>query len=893
MAKDKDVHISPKPTYKDLKQRVDDLKKEISRVNKPEAFYHAIPDLVFIISKDGTYIDFKADHDSDLAIPKDQIIGGNIRDSGFSDKYLKLINQYIKKTIKSGEVQTFEYEMLTSHGIGIYECRMVKLNENELLAIARNITKHKQIKEELRLKNTVFEASLAANSTADIKGNITHANRSFLKVWGYKNEEEVIGKSLTEFFLNRAELNSVMESLNKTGEWRGEFTARKKDGSTFIAQGFASVVHDSMGDLSGYQSTVLDISEPKRSEEALRISEKRYRALFEDNNDAVFIFDLKGIHLEANNKAAEMMGCSVKDLIGRTSTNFIAESEKESSSIKIESLLRGEKLPIYERLFKKLDGTEFPGEVNASLIYDNEGKPMHFQNIVRDITKRKQKDLDIEKRKKFLESFLNDIPEAIVILDPSHNIVEWNPGAEKMFGYKPPEVIGKNIDDLITNSIVLKEAKSFTKSVLAGKVIYPHETIRFRKDGKQLNVIVSGSPVKIRGDLQGIVAIYIDVSMQKKIEEELKKTDKLESLSILAGGIAHDFNNILTSILVNIGLFELFKDDKVKLSSKMKKIEAAIFRAKNLTQQLLTFSKGNAPVKNPASIRELLEETVNFSLSGSNVKCKLIVPDDLWKVDIDEGQISQVIQNITINGVQAMPEGGTIEVRAGNVVRKEIKDLPLKKSRYIRIEFRDQGIGIPDSHLKNIFDPFFTTKQKGGGLGLATAFSIIKNHDGLITVESELGKTTTFYIYLPALERKVEEEEKDSGKIIKGSGSILLMDDDEMILEATGELLRCIGYKVITAKDGEEAVELYKSRMDSLDPIACVILDLTIPNGLGGRETVKEMLKIDPDVKALVSSGYSIDSIISEYKKFGFVGAIPKPYVIEELSLLINKILKG
>jgi len=876
----------------DISEKHKEQEELYESLKKSWAFFQAIPDLIFIISKDGTYIDFKADHESDLAVPKDQIIGKNIRDSGFSEKYLKLINQNIKKAIKSGDVHTFEYEMSTSQGIGIYECRMVRLNKKELLAIVRDITKHKQIKDELRLKNTVFEASLAANSTADVHGNLTHVNQSFLTTWGYNNEEEVIGKSLSEFFVNSEDLNSVMESLNDTGEWRGEYIARMKNGNTFISQGFASVVRDSSGKVVGYQSTVLDISERKRSEEALRNSEKRYRALFEDNNDAVFIFNLDGSHMEANLKAAEMLGYSVKDLIGKPASYFVAEREKENSIGKIESLLKGEKLPLYERIFRKSDGTEFPGEINVSLVYDNEGNPIHFQSIVRDITKRKQKDLDIERRQKFLESFLNDIPEAIVILDPSHNIVEWNPGAEKMFGYKPSEVIGENIDNLITNQDMLKEAKRFTKRVLAGKVIYPYETIRYRKDGTQVNVILSGSPVKIRGELQGIVAIYIDISMQKKIEEELKKADKLESLAILAGGIAHDFNNILTSILVNIGLFELYKNDTVKLSSKVKNIEAAIFRAKNLTQQLLTFSKGNAPIKNPASIRELLEETVNFSLSGSNVKCKFLISDDLWKVEIDEGQISQVIQNITINGVQAMPEGGTIEVGARNVSKNEIKDLPLKKNRYILMEFKDHGIGIPESHMKNIFDPFFTTKQKGGGLGLATAFSIIKNHDGLITIESKLGKTTTFFIYLPALKMKVEKEEKERKEIISGEGNILLMDDDEMILGATSELLSCIGYNVITAKDGAEAVELYKNAKNSKDPFACVILDLTVPNGLGGRETVKELLKIDPDVKALASSGYSIDAIISEYEKFGFVGAIPKPYVIAELSLLINKILK-
>ncbi|MCK4890316.1 MAG: response regulator, partial [Candidatus Aminicenantes bacterium] len=358
-------------------------------------------------------------------------------------------------------------------------------------------------------------------------------------------------------------------------------------------------------------------------------------------------------------------------------------------------------------------------------------------------------------------------------------------------------------------------------------------------------------------------------------------------------GIAHDFNNILASILVNIGLFELYKDDDSKRVSKLKEMESAILRAKDLTQQLLTFSKGNAPIKNPASINELLEETVNFTLSGSNVKCDFHISENLREAEIDKGQISQVIQNIIINAVQAMPEGGTISVSAENLDGKEIKDLPLNENRYIKIEFKDRGMGIPESQLKNIFDPFFTTKQKGGGLGLATAFSIIKNHDGLITVESELGKSTTFCVYLPALKKEVLKKDKKESGIVSGKGKILLMDDDEMILSASGGLLEHLGYIVEEAKDGEEAIDLYKKAKNSQDPFDVVILDLTIPNGLGGKEVIKELLKIDPDVKAIATSGYSIDPIIADYRKFGFKGAIPKPYVISDLSKLMNKLISS
>ncbi len=859
---------------------------------RSSALFEAIPDLVFIIDRNGSYVDFKADKDEVLVIPREEIIGKNIRESGFGEKYQNLIFSKIEETLKTGQVQTFEYELRTPRVNGFFECRMAALNQEEVLAIVRNITRYKQFKAELKIKNLVFESSLTANSTCDINGNILHVNKSFIEIWGYDRKEELEGMHISDLVVNKDDTLQAILTLNKTGEWRGEFVAKRKDGSTFISQGFSTVVCDESGEVIGYQTTNLDVSEQRKLEKARRDSEQRYRSLFEDNIDGVFIFDLNNIFLEVNNRGAEMLGYRPEEIVGKNISEFTSEKESQDSEKKIRALLAGEILSVYERTFVKKDGTEFPADVNVSLVYDSRGNPEHFQSIVRDVSKRKQSDLDIEKRQKYLESFLDAIPEAVITLDPSHKIVEWNPGAERMFGFAKGEVTGKDIDDLITRSNIINEAKEFTSKVLNGERIIPSETIRYRKDGTPVNVIVSGSPIKLKGKLQGVVAIYIDISMQKKIEEELNKADKLDSVALLAGGIAHDFNNILASISVNIGLLNIYKNDESVLKSKIGEIQSALSRATDLTQQLLTFSEGNAPIKNPASIENILRETVTFALSGSNVAAEFNISDSIWNVEIDEGQISQVIQNIVLNAVQAMPEGGRLKVNAENEKEENLRSLPLNKEHYIRIEFKDEGIGIPESHLKNIFDPFFTTKQKGGGLGLSTSFSIMKNHNGLITVESELGVSTSFFIYLPATDKKVGSKKKDPNEIISGTGRILLMDDDDMILDATGELLKHIGFKIEKVKTGEEAVELYKSRFRSPEAFDCVILDLTIPDGMGGKETILELLKIDPDVKAIASSGYSIDPIISDFKKFGFSGAIPKPYVISDLSILLNKVLK-
>ncbi len=314
-------------------------------------------------------------------------------------------------------------------------------------------------------------------------------------------------------------------------------------------------------------------------------------------------------------------------------------------------------------------------------------------------------------------------------------------------------------------------------------------------------------------------------------------------------------------------------------------------RAKDLTQQLLTFSKGGAPVKKTSSVAEFLKKSASFALSGSNVKCIFSIPDDIWAVEIDKGQINQAFNNLVINADEAMPEGGILKISAENITITSKNILPLQKKKYVKISFEDNGIGIPSNNLNKIFDPYFSTKTKGNGLGLASAYSIIKSHKGLITVESELGVGTTFYIYLPASEEIVVEKKAETGKALFGKGKILIMDDEDFIREVAGKMVESLGYSAEFASDGAEAIELYGKALKSEEPFAAVIMDLTIPGGMGGKEAIQELLKIDPNVKAIVSSGYSSDPIMSDCKKHGFVGMLSKPYKISELGKTLKEII--
>ncbi|MBD2100334.1 GAF domain-containing protein [Leptolyngbya sp. FACHB-261] len=378
---------------------------------------------------------------------------------------------------------------------------------------------------------------------------------------------------------------------------------------------------------------------------------------------------------------------------------------------------------------------------------------------------------------------------------------------------------------------------------------------------------------------------------KQKMEEELIKARKLESIGILAGGIAHDFNNILTIILGNVSLAQMDAHPDSQIYARLTEARKASQRAKDLTQQLLTFSKGGAPIKKTASIAELIKDTLGFGLRGSNVKCELSIAEDLWPVEMDEGQISQVLNNLIINANQAMPDGGTVQVKVENIELEEESFLPLAGGQYVKISIQDQGIGIPEEHLSKIFDPYFTTKQKGSGLGLSTSYSIIKNHGGLIDVESELEVGTEFCIYLPASQNQILAEAEEEKNSTAGKGKILVMDDEEKVREIAGKMLTHFGYDVGFAKDGLEAVELYKKAKKADQPFDAVIMDLTVPGGVGGKEAIKKLLRFDPGVKAIVSSGYSNDPLVAQFQQYGFRGLLAKPYEIEKLHEVLSKIL--
>ena len=501
---------------------------------------------------------------------------------------------------------------------------------------------------------------------------------------------------------------------------------------------------------------------------------------------------------------------------------------------------------------------------------------------------------DLEKvtvSKDNVDKIINSMMDTLIVISQDNKMLLANSSALSLLGYEEKELIGNPIEmilgDGLTNSdIMLAEivSKGFIRNV---------ETVYRTKNGRKVSMLFSGSAMSDKHNVYGIVCVAKDISESKALEEELQKLRKLESVGLLAGGIAHDFNNLLQGVFGYISIAKISLDDKEKAFAKLEQAEKTINIAAGLTAQLLTFSRGGMPVKKKIAPRSVVESSVNFALGGSRSNCRIAIDKDLWHVEADQGQIGQVIQNIVMNASDAMPDGGTVEISAGNVdLPKGDHPLLPDGGKFVRIAIKDSGTGISGQYLSKIFDPYFTTKEKGSGLGLATSFSIIRNHGGMIDVKSEAGKGSTFIVYLPASVAG-EEETRTLASPLGRKGRILVMDDEEQVRDVVREMMEVLGHEVECAENGEDAIEKFRQAGKSGKPFDVVILDLNVKGGMGGERTVRKLGEIDPNVTAIVSSGYSDNPVLSDYRSYGFTACLNKPYTIHALKDSLNSLLTG
>jgi PAS domain S-box-containing protein len=491
----------------------------------------------------------------------------------------------------------------------------------------------------------------------------------------------------------------------------------------------------------------------------------------------------------------------------------------------------------------------------------------------------------------YFRSLIENTLDLITVLDSSGKVLFESPSIEKLLGYGREELVGASVFEFLHPDDRPVAQEAMTRLIKAPGTSEAIEIRILHRDGSWRIFESMGKSVVDDDQAVRIIVNSRDNTGRKNLEGDILKAQKLESLGVLAGGIAHDFNNLITGIMANIELARMHVKRDDLLAPILEKAEQASVQAHGLTQQLLTFSRGGEPVMKTVLLNDLIKESASFALRGSKVGSTFSMAGDLRPVEADIGQLRQVIHNIVINADEAMPQGGMITISAENVSLGAQEVISLEAGDYVKISIADQGIGIPREHLAKIFDPYFTTKKKGSGLGLATAYSIIKKHGGAIAAESEPGAGTMISIFLPASSKEFKAPGDAMAGLVTGQGRVLIMDDEAIVLDAAGRILQTMGYEVELAKDGGEAIELYCKARESGKPFDVVVMDLTVPGGIGGKEALTKLIQIDPGVKAIVSSGYSHDPIMAHYETYGFLGVIAKPYRVQEMTDIVSKVI--
>jgi PAS domain S-box-containing protein len=518
--------------------------------------------------------------------------------------------------------------------------------------------------------------------------------------------------------------------------------------------------------------------------------------------------------------------------------------------------------------------------------------------VIVDITARRDAELALAAEKERLAVTLGSMSEGVITIDARGRVLFMNRAASDMTEWDAAESVEREVSEicLFHNATTGQETTLPIMDILEGGSLAelpPQTLLKGRSERMRL---VEGRLVPV-ADLSskrvGAVLVLRDITERQRMEEKLQSAAKMESVGILAGGIAHDFNNILTAIMSNLSLLQLDLEDRPDEAALLDEAVRATKRASDLTLQLLTFSKGGDPVRTAVHLNEVVQESATFAHRGSGVKSEFEMPGDLWAANVDKAQISQVVQNLVINATQAMASGGTLRIAASNERIKVRGHSALAVGDYVRISVTDTGSGIPAEHIGKIFDPYFTTKLQGHGLGLATVFSIIKRHQGHIEVSSVVGWGTTFTFWLPAapsLQSAPVQPAAFAG--VEHSGRVLFMDDEAPILRMAERLMKRMGLDFESAADGQQAIDLYRSAKEAGKPFDLVVMDLTIPGGMGGKEAISILRDYDPGVRAIVSSGYSSDLAMSDFRKHGFRGMVAKPYDVTELASVIRSVIK-
>ena len=740
-----------------------------------------------------------------------------------------------------------------------------------------------------RSENLSFAQSLAhiGNYKADVNSGMLYLSDELKKIIGVDLDLQLftIQDGFDKVFRNDLKRlkKNIGLSIKEKKQINSEYRIKKTDGTIRFVDSYNHPIFDSEGNLKYVLGTVQDITEKKIAQQRLQESQNRLLLLVENMPVMLNAFDSDGNIVLWNRECEEVTGYSKKEIIGNPNAFELIYPTFGSDEI---SNIDGRNVIQSEQQMQHKDGTvKTVIWTDMSEIVPISGWSKWAVGI--NISERKAAEQKLVMSENNLRTLFNAMTDLVFELDYDGTYINIAPTSPELLYYPSEKLIGKKVQKILPKKIGIKFYECIKDSIDENKV----KSLEYFLEMKGKNIWFEARFTPKTSN--SVLAIVRDISEKKEIEKALIRVEKLESIGTLAGGIAHDFNNVLTGLYGNISLalIKLQKDSKPY--AYLKEAEKSMNRATLLTNQLLTFSKGGDPKVESVSLKKLVEDIVRFDLVGSNILPVFDISDDLWIAEVDKGQMQQVFSNLTINAKQAMPDGGFINI---NLENEEISDsrLGLENGKYIKATFQDSGAGIDKSHLTKIFDPYFTTKKAGNGLGLATIFSIIEKHSGAITVTSEVGMGTIFTIYLPATDKESEPEITQdiefttSGK----TANVLVMDDEKIVREVCSMMLETLGYTPIAVSEGKSLLDMYKRKMNTSEAFDLVILDLTIPGGMGGEETIKHLLKLDPNAKCIVSSGYYDNPVMANYKSYGFKSVVSKPYTVLKLDKTIQEVLK-
>jgi PAS domain S-box-containing protein len=783
----------------------------------------------------------------------------------------------------------------------------------------------------------LFEGAVEGVFQSSPEGRFVSVNPSLARMFGCATPAEFMAwteagaRSLYVNPSRREEFFFELGARDSVTDFQSE--VRCRDGSVRWISENVRAVRDAGGRLLHLQGFLTDVTERRRALTAIQASESQYRALFENIPVAIFELDLSGLgrilqgwhasgvrdltaHLAGHPGEYGSLAAGVEVVaVNETAVRLTKAESKTHLQGEIARLFNTQGFGVLHRWLESIWQGHNDGEAEAELgdfvggchhTYLRWWMPRrdewlrleHAVVALVDLTELNRAEAALAAEKERLTVTLRAMAEGVVTTDTRGIIQFMNRAAEELTQCDAAMAIGRPVAEVC----VLRGPRSDEAFVLPltqvleerALVDLPPETRLVGRKG--VTCLVEGCCAPVHdadSQVVGAVLVIRDITVRQRFEQELERASRLESIGILAGGIAHDFNNILTAVMGNITLALLDADGLATVERYLQEAERATLRARDLTQQLLTFAKGGDPVRSAVLLPEIIREVTEFALHGSRVKCVFDLPQGLWPADADQGQLGQVVQNLVINAVQAMPEGGSIRIGAANETVGFDTKRPFHPGDYVHISVADSGTGVKPEHLGRIFDPYFTTKQHGSGLGLTTVYSIIRKHQGHIEVESELGRGTTFHFWLPALREKAPERVEVPSEVVAPlKGRVLFMDDEEPIVAMASLLLRRLGLEVELARDGAEAVRKFAEAHAARRPFDLVVMDLTVPGGVGGREAIEQLRQIDPNVRAIVSSGYSSDPVLANHRAYGFCGMVAKPYKVEDFARVLRAALR-